>query len=215
MDLQQKFSFKFSFKKFLNQKKQALSKKDKSAKKEIDEKAKEVVDVINKNDFMFTTSSCAGRAILMRESGKKQKGAIIKAWHEKIKLSDLQHQLEELKHKKDSQKDSQMIYFKFEPPIYHVICFDFDTAAKLVNIARQIGFKKSGFYYGKRKFPVVEIRGSEEISLPIFFRNTIVDSGYLKLLIKEVNKKFEQIWKKQKKLKAMIKNLMKDQNIKT
>jgi tRNA wybutosine-synthesizing protein 3 len=197
MDRQQKFE------NFSNQKKQALGKKDKSSKKEIDEKAREIVEEINKNKFMFTTSSCSGRAILIREKGRKQKKAIIRDWHEKIKFNFFVDELKKLKSKKE------IIYFKFEPPIYHIVCFNPDVAAKIVNIARQIGFKKSGFYYGKRGFPLAEIRGSEEISMPIFYKKILVDENFLRVLIKEVNKKFSQIWRKQKKFLKEIKKLNK------
>jgi len=197
MDLWQRYDFK----NFLNQKKQALSKKDKSSKKGIDEKAREIIGAINKKDFMFTTSSCSGRVILIKEKGKKQRRAIIKDWHNKLSLNDLFKELEKLK----SKTNKEVIYFKFEPPIYHVICFNSDIAARLVNIARQTGFKKSGFYYGKRGFPIAEIRGSEEISLPIFYKKVLVDKAYLSLLVKETNKKFQQIWKKQNRLLREIK----------
>ncbi len=201
MNLQQKFNNQL--KNFLNQKKQALEKKDKSFKKSIDEKAKKIIEEINKKDFMFTTSSCSGRAILFKEKGKKQRGAIIKAWHDKIKIDELVNQLENLKNTNINQK----IYFKFEPPIYHIICFNSDIAARVVKIARQIGFKKSGFYYGKRNFPLVEIRGSEEICMPIFYKKILVGKEYLSLLVKETNKKFKQVWKKQKKFLKEIKRL--------
>jgi tRNA wybutosine-synthesizing protein 3 len=206
MGLLQKSELKKPVKKFLNQKKQALSKNDKSAKKSIDEKAREVVEAINKSAFMFTTSSCSGRAILMKETGKKQRQAIIKAWHERLNKNEL---LEELKKLKNLSTNTSSIYFKFEPPIYHVICFDCDIAATLVNTARQVGFKKSGFYYGKRSFPIAELRGSEEISLPIFHEKILVDEKYLSLLAREVNKKFLQVWKKQRRLVAAIKKLSK------
>jgi tRNA wybutosine-synthesizing protein 3 len=211
MELLQKSELKKPVKKFLNQKKQALSKSDKSAKKSIDEKAREVVEAINNSAFMFTTSSCSGRAILMKETGKKQKQAIIKAWHERISKNELLEELKkiELKKLKNLSTNTISIYFKFEPPIYHVICFDCDIAATLVNAARQVGFKKSGFYYGKRGFPIAELRGSEEISLPIFHEKILVDEKYLSLLTKEVNKKFLQVWKKQRRLVAAIKKLSK------
>ncbi|MEM4318624.1 MAG: tRNA wybutosine-synthesizing 3 family protein [Candidatus Pacearchaeota archaeon] len=186
---------------FLNEKKQALSKTDKSKKATIDKAIMPLVNLINKSKFFYTTSSCSGRVILMKESGKKQPNAILFSSHEKLNEKII---IEQLKKIESENKNAIPIYFKYEPPILHVITFDSDYAAKLVETARQSGFKKSGFYYGKRQFPIIEIRGSEEIILPIFLKVSLIDKKYIKILVKETNKK---IWQSRQKLERLMKNL--------
>lgn len=196
----------YNYKSFLNEKKQALSKKDKSKKGSIDERIKKLIKVINENRLLFTTSSCSGRILVMKETGKKQKKAILQSWHEKINHNKLINALKKL----EKNKIEGMIYFKFEPFILHITCFSHDLAAKIVNSARQCGFKKSGFYYGKREWAIIEIGGSESLSLPIFKNKILVKNNYLKLLVKEANKKLKQNFNKIKRLEKSISEIIRD-----
>ncbi len=58
---------------FEKEKKDCLSKIDKSKKGSIDKKIKELVDLINSLKDYYTTSSCSGRILLIKrpKSGKK------------------------------------------------------------------------------------------------------------------------------------------------
>ncbi|MBU1854157.1 MAG: hypothetical protein KKF89_00405, partial [Nanoarchaeota archaeon] len=59
------------------EKQNALNKKDKSHEQKWDEKIKALCSKINKNPNYFTTSSCAGRITLNKNSIKKIKNAFL------------------------------------------------------------------------------------------------------------------------------------------
>ena len=59
---------------FLQRKKAILKKLDKSSKGDWDEKIISLCDKINSNDNYYTTSSCSGRIIIMKDVVKKGKG---------------------------------------------------------------------------------------------------------------------------------------------
>ncbi|MEM1577551.1 MAG: hypothetical protein QXM27_00840 [Candidatus Pacearchaeota archaeon] len=189
------------YKSFLNEKKQALGKKDKSSKGKIDKKIKDLINLINSNPFLYTTSSCSGRILIMKEKGKKERKVILKSWHDKIEVRDLVNFL-----KKIREKD--IIYFKFEPFILHIISFDYDLAAKIVSLARNIGFKRSGFYYGKRRWAIIEIRGNDILAVPIYKNKILIDEKNLEIIINETNKKIDRNYEKIKKFKEKIKSLL-------
>lgn len=197
------------YKIWLNEKKQTLKKSDKSSKGTIDEKIKSLLSLINNSKFFFSTSSCSGRAILMIETGKKKEKAIQASWHNLISFKELKQKTKEIENKIKSKKQIYPIYFKFDPLILHIFAFKPTHAALIVDLAREIGFKKSGFYWGKRRWPLIEIRGSETISLPLIKKKCLLPDSYLKLLVIETNKKMKQVWKKTKKFEKALKILLK------
>lgn len=190
------------YKIFLNEKKQALEKKDKSSKGSIDRKILSLINLINNHPFLYTTSSCSGRITILRKKDKKEKKAILKSWHKKITPKDLINSFKKIKEK-------EIVYFQFDPFILHIICFDFDLASKIVSIARNIGFKRSGFYYGKRKLAIIEIRGNDILSFPIYKNKILLNKKYINLLVKEANEKMERNFKKIKKFHEEMKILLK------
>ncbi|MEM1535194.1 MAG: tRNA wybutosine-synthesizing 3 family protein [Candidatus Pacearchaeota archaeon] len=205
-------SFNRSFNRFLNEKKQALSKTDKSRKASIDAKIKQIITLINKSPFFYTTSSCSGRALLMQESFKKMPSAILFSWHDKLSMKELLDAIEiikkNLKSSKSKSERKAIIYFKFESPIIHVKAFDIDKLALLCQIARDSGFKESGFYFiSKRRFPIAEIKASEALSLPIFYKDLLLDKNYIRVLVSETNKRFKQAERALKKFERALKAL--------
>ena len=111
---------------FNQRKKDILEKSDKSSIGSWDEK-------INSTDNYYTTSSCSGRIVLMRDENKKGEGLFVKVWHDKINFEDLKKELENL--------ENRNIKFKLESPIIHIACKDLESASKLLEEAKHIGFK--------------------------------------------------------------------------
>jgi len=79
---------------FNNSKKLALTKKDKSNISEIDLKIKDLCNKVNLFDNYFTTSSCSGRIVLIKDDNKKKPGIILFRNHEKVSLENLKKELE-------------------------------------------------------------------------------------------------------------------------
>jgi len=188
---------------FAHEKSNALRKIDKSSKKSIDKQIKSLVAEINKLSNFYTTSSCSGRFVIVKELGKKIKNAILLSYHSPPKLEVLLKDL-----RKILESNKQPLFFKYEPSILHVVASSTEKAARFVEIARQLGFKKSGFYFGrKRKRPVIELISTETLALPIAKNGKLlVGEKYLSLVLNFAKKLHNKNNTKIKKLFAKLKN---------
>ena len=175
---------------FNNQKKSILSRKDKSDKGQIDKRIKPFVDLINSKRDYYTTSSCSGRIGILTEGKKGQAKWIFKT-HEPVKPNQITHVLEK-------QKD-QKLWFRQEPLILHICCRDIKPAQKLLSITQKAGFKRTGII-GINKRILVEVKSDEIIFTPIYKDTSLTPKNYIKLLVKEANKKLKQNLKKIGKL---------------
>ena len=131
---------------FQKQKKGFLAKKDKSKKGSIDKEIKKLIDKINSLENYYTTSSCSGRILLLTapKSGRKEEAKWIFSSHNKINFNEIKKILKEIKDIKDD------VWFKAEAAILHIASKTVDDAVKLMNISRNIGFRRSGLI-GRRK----------------------------------------------------------------
>jgi tRNA wybutosine-synthesizing protein 3 len=184
---------------FINEKRQFLSKPDKSSIKRIDKAILPLVKKINSNPAYYTTSSCSGRIILMKETGKKQENVFLFRSHEKVNFKEIKQALDSA-----ARKSKGTIYIKHEPCIMHVACRNFDSAIKLVNTARNSGWKKSGIISRRN---IIETLSTETLAAPAADKGKIItNDDYLKTLINECNKKLKQTKNKIKNLTISLKN---------
>lgn len=170
---------------FEKEKKDFLIKKDKSKKGIIDKEIKNLIDYINSLDNYYTTSSCSGRILLLvKKSDKKQDASFLFSSHSKVNFIQIKNKLKKI--------SKYPIYFKQEPAIFHVCCKTIEDAQKLVDIARFVGFKRTGIQSTRKKINV-EI-GSSEIIDAIIAENgkLLVTDDYLKILVREANKKLKK-----------------------
>ncbi len=184
---------------FKKEKKDFLTKKDKSRKKSIDSKIKKLVNKISSLEDFYTTSSCAGRILLLTipKSNKKDEVQYLFCSHKKIKYNDLKKLIKIIK----SKLPKDEVWFKIQPVILHVACKDTNSAKKLLNLARDIGFRRSGIIsIGKNKI-IIELISTEKIDALVGKNGKLlIDENYFKILVKEGNKKLEKTWKKIDKL---------------
>ena len=189
---------------FLHSKKVFLSKLDKSKKGSIDKKIKGLCKKINRLNNYYTTSSCSGRVVIIHIGKKKNEHKWLYISHSKItkkeydKIEKIYTQI---------WKDKNLLktcWIRFEPAIIHVSCETIDDAQKILDLARNTGFKLSGIISVKKN--VVEIRASERLDIPI---SVILDVFALDNAIEEANKKLDETHNKIKRLTAKISLLRK------
>ncbi len=181
-------------------KKNVLTKIDKSKKGYIDEKIKNLCNTINQHENFVTLSSCSGRILLLKVPKNKKKH--LSEWlivtHEKAKTKEFYKTIKEYeeKIKNTKEKEEYDIYFKMEAAILHVACKKESEAFKLIELAKQNGFRRVGVI-SKRK-NTVELICNENISLPIYdYKNKkfIINEEQLEFLIKKSNEKLQISWK--------------------
>lgn len=167
-----KFTFIMTFE---IDKKNALSREDKSRAGKIDEPIVELVNKVNADPDYYTTSSCSGRITLIdRRSKKKSDAKWLYKTHEQADAEDCWKIVEEYVAQKkefvriivdEGNCGEGVLWLLLEGMILHVACRNQRKAEELLNLARP-KFKHSGVIALGDKW-VVEIRSSERMEVPI------------------------------------------------
>ena len=179
--------------------------KDAVYKKEVDEPILDLLDLINKLDNYFTTSSCAGRIVLMKipKSGKKNEAEFLFKSHYPVNPKEVWERLLEIY---NNYEDS--IWFKQEPFILHISARNLESAIKILEIAHKVGLKHSGIISIKPERIVIEIQSTERVETIVAKNgNLLVNENYFYILVKEANKKLEKTRRKMNKFYEEIKML--------
>ncbi|MBC7081312.1 MAG: hypothetical protein H5T44_03615 [Thermoplasmatales archaeon] len=171
-------------------------------KEKVDEKVLPIVEKINKKEDFFTTSSCAGRIVIIEvpHFGMKRNARFLGKWHDKIDEKDLRNAIKKAK--------KGEIWFLVQSPIFHISTISIENAKKILSIANNSGFKYSSIKNFNGRF-IVEILSSERIDVPIGKDGRIfVSDEYLEILRDIANHMIEVIDGKLKRLEKNIENMM-------
>jgi len=184
---------------FQEQKSKQFLRTDKSGEGAWDREIASLCKKINEKKEYYTTSSCAGRIVLLKGLEEKSKNVFLFKTHNKINFDQLKKELEKV-----GKEYKGLIYFKQEPCILHIACSNLDSAYNLLDKARFAGWKRSGLI-AKGKRIILELMSTEKLELPIIEKGKLlVPEIYLKLLVKEANKKLEKTRKKIKRFEKLI-----------
>jgi tRNA wybutosine-synthesizing protein 3 len=172
-------------------KKQCLGKADLSRKGSIDEPIRCLVELLNSNQFYYTTSTCSGRISLIEKpltnAAIKKDGIFLLNSHDEIEPESLQELVKCFAAKND---DDYCLWLKFEPFIVHIQCFDLDRARSLVNVAIRSGCRNSGITLGKKDKFLVAVRSTSSMEVPLHCGDRfLLDSNYLEFLRSECNRR--------------------------
>ncbi|KAI5243731.1 Trna Wybutosine-Synthesizing Protein 3-like [Manis pentadactyla] len=174
---------------FRRWKAQCLSKADLSRKGSVDEDVVEVVQLLNGREQFFTTSSCAGRIVLL-DGGmngfevQKQNCCWLLVTHKSCVKEDVIIAL---------KKASGDAVLKFEPLILHVQCRQLQDAQILHSVAMDSGFRNSGITVGKRGKTMLAVRSTHGLEVPLSQQGKLmVTEEYIDFLLKIANQKMEE-----------------------
>jgi len=104
----------------------------------------------------------------------------------------------------EKSKDENL-WFILQPPILHVSCLTVNRAQELLKVARNVGFKHSGIISFARTGIVVELRGNEQLAVPLKLKGKLIcRKTRLKTLVKWANKMLLESKKKIFKLETEI-----------
>ena len=174
---------------FLFRKENQLRKTDKSLKGDWDERIRDLCEAINKKDNYYTTSSCSGRIVILKDSKIKSDDLFIFVSHDEINFEDLKKALDKI-------EGDDLVYFKQDPVILHVACKTLKDAQRLIDVAvRDAGWKRCSIISTDKRF-MVELNSTEKMEFPIYFGKVLVSDDYLRLIVSETNKKLKQSWGK-------------------
>ena len=189
-------------KEFLECKENALKSLEKAnLDDEVDRQILPVLNLINKSSEYYTSSSCAGRIILLEipKIGDKKNARFVGIWHRTIKSEEL------LTAAKEAKKG--MLWLLAQSPIIHISTKTNDAADKIVKIANACGFKNSAIKSFYKRI-VVEVCSTERLDAPIGKDGELLlNKEHLELLVEISN---EIIKKSGLKLKKLEEKLRKD-----
>ncbi|KAL6035068.1 hypothetical protein STEG23_037488 [Scotinomys teguina] len=174
---------------FRRWKAQSLSKADLSRKGSVDEDAAEVVELLNSREEFFTTSSCAGRILLLDRSTdgsgvQKQHCCWLLVTHKPCGKDDVMAAL------KGATSNAVL---KFEPFILHVQCQTLQDAQTLHSVAIDSGFRNSGITVGKRGKTMLAVRSTHGLEVPLSHEGKLmVTEDYIEFLLTIANQKMEE-----------------------
>jgi tRNA wybutosine-synthesizing protein 3 len=164
---------------FDNEKKAA--RRDHSRKGCFDREISKLIGIINSSADYYTTSSCAGRIVLIERKARKCDSRFILTSHKPISYHHLGQALANI-----GNSDA---WLKVEAVIIHAVCKDHASAEKLLKMANSSGLKHSGAISLGRRI-IVEIMGVDIMEAMIAQSGTVLaDEKYLGILVDEANKK--------------------------
>ncbi|MFA4907935.1 MAG: hypothetical protein WC602_06695 [archaeon] len=151
--------------------------------------------IASSRDF-FTSSSCSGRILLLKldSKGSKAESAFIERWHRQVNFTEF------LKAVRNARGNE--IWFKLDPFILHVGTDSLENARRILKTMQVAGVKRGGIINAKDGKFIVEMIGTQTISLPIKLRGKMLaENGYLKWLLAKANKKLSANYVRLGKLK--------------
>jgi len=167
---------------FSKEKADFLKKIDKSRKGSIDKDIAKLIGIINSKGDYCTTSSCAGRIVLIEIGKKKNDCEWILAKHSTVKF-------EEVKKAVSSYKGKNELWIKQQALILHVACRNLESAKEFLNLSRKI-FKKAGIIAITENKVTVEVIGSHHLETVVKNKGFQIEGNSLKEIIKTANRNF-------------------------
>ena len=169
------------------------NRKDKSKQGFLDDEIIDLVKTINSTRDYYTTSSCAGRILVMfKPNNQKKLNKAETIWiyksHKISNFEDILQELDKFIETNNTEKKCGIISFKQEPMILHIEARDLDSAHNMIVLAGETGFKKKSII-GIRKRIILEISSSNIIEFPIGENSEIkCNMEHLRWILEMANK---------------------------
>lgn len=182
-----------------------LNKEDLSLKGSIDEPIRALVEIINRNPYYYTTSTCSGRIALIekphRESGNKKGNQFHLSSHDLVKLEDFESVINSFVKSCTEATGGELadrcLWLKFEPFIVHIQCYDLDKARLLLNTSLASGCRNSGITLGKPDKFMLAVRSTSSMEVPIHCNSRFeLSRNFVKFLWEESNARLADNLKK-------------------
>lgn len=169
---------------------------------EVDLRIIDTLNILNSKKDYYTTSSCAGRIILIELEeigGKKESNFIFKS-HEKVKYQDIWKII-------NDYNGGKILFLIVNSSIIHVICKDLDAAKRLLNVSKESGFKYASIISFGEKI-TVEIRSTEKMDVPLIKDGIVYPSEeYVKMIVEMANQMIDRTKKKIEKLNQNLRDI--------
>ena len=176
----------------------------------VDEGIRPLLDAINCRESYVTTSSCAGRIVLLQvpELGDKKDAVFLGKWHRPISVREAMEALSQ-----PEAAGDEMVFLLVQSPIVHIRCKDIVAAAKMRALGEACGLKYSTIRSlttaddGSVDRVVVELLGTSSMDMPLGTREKVFPNiEYLEYLTLISNTMFERNKKRFDRLLTELKD---------
>jgi tRNA wybutosine-synthesizing protein 3 len=189
-------------KEYLDAKERALTKlKAASADKKVDEKILPILRILNGIEGVYTSSSCAGRILLLQipRLGDKRGAAFLGIWHRSIVSEEITMAA--------SKATQGSLWLLAQAPILHMGVQTNELANILIKTAVLSGFKNSAMKSTGKK-TIIELSSTERLDAPIGRNGCLYCEGdYLHLLTEIANEVIERSQQKLIRLEGNLRNI--------
>ena len=193
-------------KEFLDAKENALKSLTEALHEEkVDEGISQLLTLINRIEGLYTSSSCAGRIVLLEipSLGDKRAASFLGIWHRTILPSEFCSSLVHARH--------GLLWLLAQSPIIHIGAENLHLADTMIKLAISCGFKNSALKSTEKKINL-EICSTERLDAPIGRDGVLFcDEQYLNLLIEisnniiqRSNEKLDRLTKKISKFNEFL-----------
>ena len=159
---------------------------------------------ISKTKNYFTSSSCAGRIILLqlpKEENKKD-ATFHRKWHRKVKEKELWEGIED--------KTIGELWFKLDPFILHIGADSLENARNILKVMKKIGIKRGGIMVTKPGKFLIELLGTQVLAFPVKKDDKIiVNKEVMEYMLRRANEKLEKNYLLLKKLEKNFRKELK------
>ncbi len=155
-----------------------------------DERMVSLCSFVASTENFFTSSGCAGRILLIElpKGESKRDASFHRRWHRRISLSEVKEALQE--------KTNGEVWLKMEPFILHIGCSTIEDSRKTLAVMSKAGVKRGGIIVAKEGKFLVELQGTQEMSVPVKHNDRVlVQDDYLQWLVEKANEKLEKNYK--------------------
>ncbi len=167
--------------------------------KKADKLAIPMCKFVSRTKNFFTSSSCAGRIILLQlpEDESKKDACFHRKWHRKIKEKELWEGI--------NAESKGNLWFKLDPFILHIGANTIENARTILKIMKETGIKRGGIIVAKPGKFLIELQGTQVMSFPVKKeKEAVIDKEYMNYALGIANKKLERNYALLKKLEAAV-----------
>jgi len=186
---------------FLDAKESALKSLEKACvEQKVDEGVLHILELINRIEGLYTSSSCAGRIVLLEipQIGDKRGAKFLGVWHRTIDLTELKIAT--------AKATKGVLWLLAQAPILHIGAQTLELANTMVKTAVSCGFKNSAVKSIGKKIRI-EICSTERLDAPIGRDGCLFcEENHLSLLVEISN---EVIVRSRKKMSRFVKKMEK------
>lgn len=168
---------------------------------QVDSEILPVLQLINKKESYYTTSSCAGRIVVieMPKIGDKQHASFLGKWHHTVQLDDI--------NKAIKKAVKGYLWLLAQSTIIHVGSDTIDHANTLMKCAISSGFKNTGIKTMVNKL-IIEINSTERMDVPIGKNGEVLCSEhYLNLILSLGNDMINRSGQKLHRFQQSLENI--------